>query len=262
MSEPLRVDRRDNGVVLLTLALPERRNAMTPELTRAWAAAVGALRGDRDVRCGVVTGDGAAFSAGGDLSWLAAEPDATVDANRDRMLAFYRSWLAIREVDVPVLAAVNGPAIGAGACLALLCDVRYAGASATFSVPFAALGLHPGMTATWLLPEAVGLASARDLLFTGRAVNAAEARALGLVRHVLPDETLLESVLATAAAIAAQAPVAIRLTKAALARGSHRSVEDALEWEALAQPITLATADLREGLAAQAEGRSPRFTGR
>lgn len=234
---------------------------MTEELTAAWAAAMPTLRGDRGVRAVVVTGEGSAFCAGGDLSWIGGATDRSVDAYRDRMLPFYRTWLAIRDVDVPTIAAVNGPAIGAGTCLALACDLRYAAASAVFAVPFSALGMHPGMAATWLLPEAVGLPLSRELFFTGRRVDAAEAVRTGLVSRVLPDADLLDATLRTAARIAAQAPVAVRLIKAALARGGHRSLEDAVEWEALAQPVTFATDDLYEGLAARAEGRTPRFTG-
>lgn len=256
------MDRRTDGVVVLTLSVPERRNAMTPELTAAWAAAVERLRGDRDVRAVIVTGAGSAFCAGGDLSWLGSPSDPTVAGYRDRMLPFYRAWLSIRELEVPTIAAVNGPAIGAGCCLALACDLRYAAESAVFAVPFAALGMHPAMGATWLLPEAVGLPLARELLFTGRRVGGAEAVDLGLANRVLADGELRAAVLEVAAGIARQAPIAIRLTKAALGRGAPRSLADALEWEALAQPVTFVTEDLREGLAAQAERRPPRFTGR
>lgn len=258
---PLRVQSPADGVVLLTLDLPDRRNAMTAELTAAWATAVETLRTDPSTRCVVVTGAGAAFCAGGDLGWIAESPELSVSELRDRMLPFYRSWLSIMEIDVPVIAAVNGPAIGAGLCLALACDLRYAGERARFAAPFTALGMHPGMAATWLLPEAVGLSVARELLFTGRTVDAGEAAGIGLVHRVYPDGELLERVLEVAATIAAQAPVALRLTKAALARGGHPTLEDALAWEALAQPITMATADLREGLRAQKERRPARFTG-
>lgn len=260
--EPLVVDRRPDGVVVLTLALPERRNAMTPELTAAWATAMAGLRADREVRCVVVTGAGTAFCAGGDLGWIAESPELSVDDLRTRMLAFYRTWLAVRELEVPTIAAVNGAAVGAGLCLALACDLRYAASGARLSAPFTALGLHPGMAATWLLPEVVGLARARELLFTGRAVEAAEAAAMGLVNAVVPAESLLDEVLAVAGTVAAQAPVAVRLTTQALRAGGPASYEDALAWEGLAQPVTLVTDDLREGIAAARERRPPRFTGR
>jgi enoyl-CoA hydratase/carnithine racemase len=259
---PLRVERQDDGVVLLTLALPDKRNAMTDALTAAWADAVAQLKGDRTVRCVVVTGEGRAFCAGGDVGWLAAEPDATVDQLRDRMLPFYRTWLSLRALDVPSIAAVNGPAVGAGGALALSADIRYAGRSARFTVPFAQLGMHAGMATTWLLPEVVGLAAARELLLTGRVCDADEMLRLGLVSAVHDDDVLLERALEAAASVASGAPVAQRLHKVALADGGHASFEDALRWEALAQPVTLATADLQEGLRARAEKRRAVFTGR
>lgn len=262
MSSPLRVERDGESVVVLTLALPDVRNAMTAELTSAWADAVAALRRDRTVRCVVVTGEGRAFCAGGDLGWLASEPDATVDQLRDRMLPFYETWLSLRGLDVPSIAAVNGAAVGAGAALAMSCDIRYAGAAAKFTVPFAQLGMHAGMATTWLLPEIVGPAAARELLLTGRVADAAEMLRLGLCSAVYDDATLLEQTLVQARAIASGAPVAQRLHKLSLANGGHASFEAALAWEAVVQPVTLATADLQEGLRAKAEKRPAVFTGR
>ena len=262
MSAPLRVENIGSGIVVLTLALPDVRTAMTGELTAAWGEAVAGLKGDRSVRCVVVTGEGRAFCAGGDLGWLAAEPDATPDQLRDRMLPFYTTWLSLRALDVPSIAAVNGAAVGAGAALAMSCDVRYAGAAAKLTVPFAQLGMHAGMATTWLLPEIVGPAAARELLLTGRVVDAAEMLRLGLCSAVYDDGELMERTLEHAGQVAAGAPVAQRLHKLSLANGGHASFEAALQWEAVVQPVTLATADLQEGLRAKAEKRAAVFTGR
>jgi enoyl-CoA hydratase len=258
----LRVDRRPDGVAVLTLDNPDRRNAMSGEMTSSWVAAVDALAGDRGLRAVVVTGAGSAFSSGGDTGWIAGEPEARVDDLRTRMVGFYRDWLSIRRLEVPTIAAVNGPAVGAGLCLALACDLRYAAESARLSAPFVRLGLHPGMAATYLLPEVVGEAHARDLLLTGRTVDAEEALRLGLVSRVLPDDGFREAVLEIASGVAATAPIASRYTTLALRDGGHRDLESALRWEALAQPVTMATADLQEGIAAARERRAPRFTGR
>src|SRR3954469_20225892 len=259
---PLGVPRRDDGVVILTLALPERRNAMTAELTDAWGETIANLRHDRSVRAIVVTGEGTAFCAGGDLSWIGESPDLDVNAIRDRMLPFYRTWLSIRDLEAPSIAAVNGHAIGAGLCLALARDLRYAARGAKLSAPFTMLGMHAGMAATWLLPEAVGLPRARELLLTGRAVEAEEAERIGLVNGVYDADALLDEALAVAGRIASAAPIATRLTKSGLRSGGHASMEDALQYEALAQPVTFATDDLREGLAATREKRRPQFGGR
>jgi enoyl-CoA hydratase/carnithine racemase len=262
VENPLRVDRHDDGVVVLTLSLPDRRNAMTAELTAAWGTTIAGLRGDRSVRCLLVTGEGPAFCAGGDLSWIAESPDLNADAIRDRMLPFYRTWLSIRELEAPSIAAVNGHAVGAGLCLALACDIRYAARGAQVSAPFTQLGMHAGMAATFLLPEVIGMAAARDLLLTGRAIDADEALRLGLVSAIYDGDQLLASALETAHRIAANGPIATRLTKAGMRAGGHRSLEEALQYESLAQPVTFATDDLREGLAASRERRTPSFTGR
>lgn len=258
----LRLERPSEGVVLLTLDNPDMRNAMSDEMTSSWVAAIDELAGDASVRAVVVTGAGSAFCSGGNTGWIASEPDATVDELRARMMPFYRAWLSIRRLEVPTIAAVNGAAIGAGLCLALACDIRYAAAGAKLGVPFNKLGMHAGMAATWLLPDVVGPAHARDLLLTGRVVEADEALRLGLVSRVTEPDGFLDEVLDTAAAIAATAPIASRLTKIALADGGHADFESALQWEALAQPMTLATQDLQEGIAAAREKRTPIFRGR
>lgn len=261
MPEPLLVERHPNGVVVLTLNEPERRNAMTEALTAAWKTAIADLKGDRSLRAVVVTAAGSAFCAGGDLSWIEGDGSpASPDAVRDKMLPFYLSWLSIRELEVPTIAAVNGPAIGAGLCLALACDLRFASADAVFSAPFSMLGIHPGMAATFLMPEVMGMAMTRDLLYTGRRLSAEEALACGLVSRVLPAQSLVADSVDVAQTIASGAPVAVRLTKAGLALGA-RSYAEVVAWEALAQPVTMATADLREGMRARAERRPAVFNG-
>jgi enoyl-CoA hydratase len=257
----LRLERPVPGVAMLVLDAPDMRNAMSDEMTASWLRAIDALVGDPEVRAVVVTGEGSAFCSGGNTSWIAGEPDATVDQLRSRMLPFYRAWLSIRRLEVPTIAAINGPAIGAGLAMALACDIRYAARGSRMGVPFVRLGMHPGMATTYLLPDVVGPAVARDLLLTGRLVDAEEALGLGLVSRVLDPDGFRDEVLATAADIAATAPIASRLTKVALQRG-HESLEACLEWEALAQPITLATADLQEGIRAAREKRAPAFEGR
>jgi enoyl-CoA hydratase/carnithine racemase len=258
----LRLETPAEGVALLTLDNPDQRNAMSDRMTESWVAAIDDLAADRSVRAVVVTGEGSAFCSGGNTSWIASEPDATVDELRTRMMPFYRSWLSIRKLEVPTIAAVNGHAIGAGLCLALACDLRYAASGAKLGLPFVRLGMHAGMAGTYLLPNVVGPAHARDLLLTGRVVDAEEALRLGLVSQVHEPASFLDEVLATASSIAATAPIASRLTTLALRDGGHQDLESCLQWEAMAQPLTLATADLQEGIAASKEKRAPRFTGR
>ena len=263
--EHLRAEVREissRRVAVVTLDQPDKRNAMSDEMTASWVSLMRELREDRDLAAVVVTGAGSAFCSGGDLSWIASEPDATVIDLRHRMLAFYRAWLSIKALEVPTIAAINGHAIGAGLGVALACDIRYAAADAKLGVPFTSLGLHPGMATTWSLANVAGLAVARDLLLTGRLVTGDEALSLGLVSRALPRDEVLAAALAAADGIAAAAPIATRLTVAALRDGGHASFHDAIEWEALAQSVTLATDDLQEGIAAASARRSPDFRGK
>ncbi|MCW2857715.1 MAG: short chain enoyl-CoA hydratase / Enoyl-CoA hydratase [Marmoricola sp.] len=258
----LRLERPAPGVARLVLDNPAQRNAMSDAMTASWGVALDELAADPDVRVVVVTGEGSAFCSGGNPAWIASEPDAEVDYLRTRMIGFYRAWLAIRRLEVPTIAAINGPAVGAGLCLALACDIRYAAAGAKLSAPFVKLGMNPGMAATYLLPNVVGEANARELLLTGRTVDADEARTLGLVSRVFAPETFAAEVQGIAEGIAATAPIPSRYTKVALRDGGHADFERAVQWEALAQPITLATADLQEGVRAAKEKRPANFKGR
>ncbi len=257
----LRLDRPASGVVRLTLDNPDMRNAMSEEMTASWVRAIDDIAADRSVRVVVVTGEGSAFCSGGNTGWISGEPDASVDHLRNKMLPFYRAWLSIRKLEVPTIAAINGHAIGAGLCLALACDIRYAATGAKLGVPFVRLGMHAGMAGTYLLPNVVGAAHARDLLLTGRVVESEEALRIGLVSRVIESATFADEVLATATDVAATAPIATRLTKIALADGGHADFDSALQWESLAQPLTLATADLQEGVRASRERREAQFSG-
>ncbi len=250
------------GVALVTLNLPHLRNAMTTELTSAWTEVMDEVAGDRSLRAVVVTGAGSTFCSGADLSWLDQGnlSDNTPDRLRDKMLPFYRAWLAPQQLPVPVVAAVNGPAVGAGLCLALACDLRFAAPSATFSAPFTQLGTHGGMAISWLLPEAIGMPRAREMLYTGRVVAAEEAVEWGLANELADD--VVGYALEVAAGVARAAPIAIRLTKAGLSQGARSGgLESALQWEALAQPVTMATADIHQGIQARREHRTPTFDG-
>jgi enoyl-CoA hydratase len=252
---------RDGGVVLVTLDFPERRNCMDLAMTAAWTRLLTELARDPGLRAVVVTGAGTAFSSGGDTSWIGADAALGVHGLRDRMLRYYRSWLAVRELPVPVIAAINGPAVGAGAALALACDIRWGSEAATMSFPFTRLAIHPGMGSTWLLRDVAGNAVARDLLLTGRPVRGADLLAYGLVTRIIDSAAFAETVVAFADEIALTAPIAERSTLQVLRSAAPTSLDAALEAEALAQAVTMTTDDLVEGLAAARERRRPRFTG-
>ena len=250
-----------DGIATVTLDYPQRRNCMDLAMTEAWVRLLSEVAADRTLRALVITGAGSAFSSGGDTSWIGAGSELGVVGLRDRMLIYYRSWLAVRDVPVPVIAAINGPAVGAGAALALACDIRWASDAATMSFPFTRLAIHPGMGSTWLLRDVAGNAVARDLLLTGRTVGAAELVQSGLATRLLPHANFAETVTELASELRWTAPLAQRSTLTALRNERPAGLHDALEAEALAQAVTMMSDDLIEGLAAARERRPPQFRG-
>lgn len=260
---------REGDVATLLFDDPERRNAMTHAMGEAFRERVAELCADPSLRAVVVSGSGRAFSAGGDLEMLerhaalaAAAPGRAWRGIRDEMAGFYRLFLAVRELPVPTIAAIQGAAIGAGLCVALGCDLRFVAADAQLGLNFARLGLHPGMAATWTLPRLVGSSTAAELLFTGRSFDGAEAGRIGLASRVLPAAEVLPAALETARAIAEAAPLAVRAIKRALRQSETASLDDQLQLEATEQARTFESNDAREGIAAVRERRSPRFEGR
>jgi enoyl-CoA hydratase len=248
----------DPGVAQVILANPQQRNAMSGPMTEAWSLVMSELASIPALRCVLVTGEGRAFCAGGDLGWLAERGSYAVADLSRRMDDFYAAWLAIGDLPVPTVAHIDGPAVGAGAAVALACDIRWVGPAARFSVPFTRLGLHAGMGTTYLLAQAAGPAMARDLLLTGRSLDAGAMLACGLAT----ESVAVVDVPGRVRQIAANAPIATRLTKRGLSPDVPRSLREALRWEGLAQPVTMTTEDVQEGIAAARERREPVFRGR
>ena len=181
--------------------------------------------------------------------------------NHEFMRRFYGLYLSVRELPQPVLAAVNGHAIGAGCCVALACDIRIAAREAKLGLNFTRLGIHPGMGATWTLPRLVGPAHAADLLYSGRMLDGVEAERIGMVNRAVPAEQVLEETHELAASIADCAPIAVRGTKQALAGTMQNGIGEQLDFEAHDQSLCYESADLLEGLAAAREKRHPEFKG-
>jgi enoyl-CoA hydratase/carnithine racemase len=270
MAEPLLRVERDGKIALLTFDDPARLNAMTEAMGQALRGAVEALRGESDLRVAVLTGAGRAFSAGGDLDLIEAKgragnasPGGAVrEENRAFMEGFYGLYLSVRQLPFPSIAAINGPAIGAGLCVALGCDLRIAAREAKLGLNFVRLGIHPGMGASWTLPRLVGPARAAELLFTGRTLGGEEAERIGLVNRAVARDEVLPASLALAREIAENAPLPVRGTKQALARSPLATLEEQLRFEAEQQARNYESSDLLEGIAAAREKRDPRFEGR
>ena len=258
---------QDAGVVLLTLSDPDRRNAMTAQMGADLAAALAELDGrggaDGGVRAVVLTGAGPAFSGGGDLALL-ADKAARAKAGEDQaasMREFYEVFLSVVRAPFPVLAAVNGHAIGAGACVAIACDLAVVAADAKIGFNFVRLGIHPGMGGSWTLPRLVGPQRAAELLYTGRLFTGADAAGYGLALEAVPTEEVVPRTLDLATAIARSAPQPVRQLKRSLAEASRRTLDEQLDAEAAAQAANYRTTDVDEGLLAARERRAPRFAG-
>lgn len=260
MAEPILLG-VDGHIATLTLNQPDKRNAMSEEMTEAFPDTVRRLGAMQDVRAVIVTGSGSAFCAGGDLDFLhTGERD--VPFLRDKMTSFYPNFLSLLDLDIPTIAAINGPAIGAGMCLALMCDMRVASTEAPLGMTFVRIGLHPGMLATALLSRAVSHTWAAELLYTGRILTGAEALHMGLVNRAVPADRVLEEARALAEQVASNAPLALRYVKQGLKLAFRDVAEKASAWEGFAQPVTMATEDVQEGLRAIRERRTPDFKGR
>ena len=265
VTAPVRVE-RTGDVVVWTIDNPDQRNPISDEATiDALENAIRAADRDHSIRVAILTGAGTAFSAGGNIKHMRDKAGmfggAPADLRQGYRHGIQRIPKALYHCEIPTIAAVNGPAIGAGCDLALMCDMRIAATTATFAESFVRLGLIPGDGGAWLLPRAVGMARANQMAFTGAAVDAATALEWGLVNEVVEPDRLLDTAHRLAAEIAVNPPHALRMTKRLLREGQHQSLETLLELSAAMQAITHHTGDHDEAVAAMLERRAPRFTG-
>jgi enoyl-CoA hydratase len=250
----LRLEARDDGVRLLTLTDPDRRNAMGDEMGAELIDACASVRDDPDARVLVVTGEGKAFCAGADLPALFGDPERPVAEVHERLQGYYRAFFAVLELPLPTIAAVNGPAVGAGLNLALACDVRVAAPRAAFGATFAKIGLHPGGGCTWFLVRALGASRALRTLLLAEPLDAERAVAWGLAEG--PEEDCVASALSLAAGFAAVDPRLARHIK----RGVGIAVETGdlgavLEYESWAQAASASSPQLAEWVARFTAGR-------
>lgn len=253
------VRRQQGAIAILELARPERMNALNRALLAALAAEVEAIAFDPTVRAVVITGQGKAFCAGADLKERAtmAPPEVRAFLKRIRGLMD-----AIESLPQPVIAAVNGLALGGGTELALACDLRVAAEGAKLGLTEVTLGIIPGAGGTQRLPRLVGKGRAKELIFTGRQVPASEALAIGLVEELAPEGEALSVALALAERIVAvAAPIALAQAKFAINQGLEVDQASGQAIEAKAYEVTIPTKDRAEALAAFGEKRKPIFTG-
>ena len=257
---------QDGHIVTITLNDPGKRNPISElDMVEGIVNALDRLNADTSVRVAILTGAGSAFSSGGDLTKM--RDDFGPRAEKPHLTPRYYKYgiqmipLAFEKLDVPIICAVNGPAIGAGLDLTCMCDMRIAAESAKFAESFVKVGIVPGDGGAWLLSRVVGFSKACEMAFTGDMLDAKEALACGLVSRVVPDAELLDAARALAQRIAVNPPHAVRMAKRLLLEGRHTRLDTLLEMSAAMQALTHATADHREAVSSFLEKRKPVFKG-
>ena len=252
----------NEGITTITLNRPEKLNSFIGHMRRDLAEALEHAGSDRNVRVVIVTGAGRAFCAGGDIGFMSELMERRDSEEFARILgAGRRVILAIREMTKPVIAAVNGPAAGAGFNLALACDLRIASNTATFSQSFVKIGLHPDWGGTYFLPRLVTPNKACEMFFLGDSIDAAEALRLNLVNRVVAPEELESTTLELADRLRAAPPIALAAAKHAVYASGGADLEEMLRYETEAQLRCFDSDDGHEGVRARLESRDPRFTG-
>jgi len=257
------LESREPGIVTLTMNRPDRLNALSVEMGVALTEALRRVAADPEVRVVVLTGAGRAFCAGGDLSVIREARERGAAKELEPLLrAGVQLVVHMRTMPQAVIAAVNGPAAGAGMNIALACDIRLASDQATFGQNFARVGLFPDYGGTYLLPRLVGPARAAEMFYTGEMIDAKEAERMGIVSRVVPHDELAVAARALAGRVAAAPPIAARAVKQALFGAARAELERALEFEVKTQMECFLSEDCGEGLRAFFEKRIPRFRGR
>lgn len=258
---------QDGHVVTLTLNQPELRNPVTDmDFVDDFIAACDRITADMEVRCVILTGAGKGFSSGGNLNHM-AEKIGTFNGDAATIAENYRKGiqrvpLALWALPVPIIAAVNGAAYGAGCDMTLMCDIRIASERAVFAENFVKVGLIPGDGGAWFLPRQVGLSRAAEMTFTGEPIDAETALAWGLVSRVVPPEELMPAARELAGRIAANPPKQLRMAKRLLREGMNTRLDSLLEMSAAFQGACHKTEDHAEAVSALLEKRTPKFTGK
>lgn len=251
--------RKEGSIGEIALNRPHNRNAMNGETLAAFGKIIDSVKQDRELRCLVITGSGNTFCSGADFRSDILDKGKLLP--QEATFDIYRPFLAILEVEVPVIAAMIGHAVGGGLGLALICDIRVANREARYAANFVKLGLHSGMAISYMLPRVVGLPRAAEMLFTGRMVTGAQAAEIGLANYAVAPEEVLDKAWELAREIAACAPAAVRMIKRSLYRHVNWDPRPAGEYEAHCQSRTIEMEDSKEGVRALLEKREPRFRG-
>jgi enoyl-CoA hydratase len=246
------------NIGIMTLNRADNRNSMTPDLLAGVAETARSINAREDVRCLIIRGSGNTFCGGADFRGDAEETDRY---GHEKLHDTYKNFLSILDIEVPVIACMNGHAIGGGLGLALVCDIRVANKDARYGANFVKLGMHPGMATTYFFPRFMGVPRAMELLLTGRVIKGDKAAEFGLVNYAVDVDEVFEKSLELAREIASAAPLAVRWTKRSAYDNLNWDIDRAAGREAQLQSQSMKTKDFREGVKALLEKRSPEFKG-
>ncbi|MBU5669864.1 enoyl-CoA hydratase/isomerase family protein [Peptoniphilus sp. MSJ-1] len=253
------VEEKENGVILLTLNREKSLNALNSEMLREINTFFAEMEKKEEVRCIIVTGAGKSFVAGADISEMAK---FTASEAYDFAKLGMDTFMEIEKCRVPVIAAVNGFALGGGCEISIACDIRVASSKAKFGQPEVGLGITPGFGGTQRLSRLVGPGYAKELIYTTRMINAEEALRIGLVNHVYEPEELLDKAIEMANSIASHAPKAVEYSKQAIVNGSQTDIDTAMQIEKTHFGLCFATNDQKEGMDAFLNKRKSEFEGK
>ncbi len=264
MSDPLLYEQQDH-VVTLTFNRPEARNPMSgDDMINAVVDATERINGDLSVRAVILTGAGPAFCAGGNIKDMKDKSGvfggSPAEIREGYRQGIQRIPLAINNMDVPIIAAVNGPAVGAGCDIATMCDIRIASETTFFAESFVKVGLIPGDGGAWFLPRVIGMSRAAEMAFTGDRVDAQTALEWGLVSRVVPGDQLMDAAREMAARITVNPPMVVRMTKRLLREGQRMDLRSLLELSAPMQSLAHYTDEHHEAVSAMIEKRAPDFS--
>lgn len=245
-----------DDIAFITINRPKALNALNTDTLRELVSAIKEVQMDKEIKAAIITGEGRAFVAGADIAQM---KDLTTVEGRDMTILGQRIFDKIENIDKPVIAAVNGFALGGGCELAMACDIRIASEKAKFGQPEVNLGIIPGYGGTQRLPRLVGKGMAKYLIYTGEMIDAAEAYRIGLVQKVVAPEELIDKAVDVAKTIMSKAPIAIKMAKHAINNGLNLDLHSGIAYEAEAYTTTFSTEDRVEGMTAFAEKREANF---
>jgi len=262
MSEPQMLYRTEGNVAILTINRPEAKNSFSPEMLTLWRQFLEEAKLDNQVRVIVVTGKGDTFCSGGDIREMAEGRLRSWDMKRFLWEGVHRIIFALEDLDKPVIAAINGAAMGAGLDMAIMCDLRVCSDRAKLSESYILLGIVPGDGRAYFLPRLIGIGKALELLFTGDVLSPREALEIGLVNRVVDHDRLMEETMVLAERIASKPPLAIRMAKRAVYQGQTSTLRSHLDYISSQVALLSETQDHQEAARSFLEKRKPIFEGK